>query len=112
MDGLDTLSQVALDPVNIANLCFDTTTLGGGRLPSESFDDCLNTPVTSNSDVTFFGCDPLGPVPITATGMYSYLIDLHRAMFDQLFGSNRHTALYYTLYYDIRALLLKYFTRM
>ena len=72
MDGLDTLSQVALDQVNLtnlANLCFDYGAVsGGGRLPSESFDE-LNTPVTSNSDVSFFGCD-LGPVPITATGKY------------------------------------------
>ncbi|OWF52763.1 early growth response protein 1-B-like [Mizuhopecten yessoensis] len=68
MDGLDTLSQVALaDQMSLANLCFDTSAFGGSRLPSESFDDCLNTPVTSSSDVTFFGCDPLGPVPITAT---------------------------------------------
>ncbi|XP_062591401.1 early growth response protein 2-like [Saccostrea cucullata] len=70
MDGLDTLSQVALDQINLtnlANLCFDCNSVpGGGRLPSESIDDSLNTPVTSNSD-TFFGNDPLGPVPITAT---------------------------------------------
>lgn len=67
MDGLDTLSQVALaDQVNLANLCFDFAT-GGGRLPSESIDDSLNTPVTSSSDISFFGCDLLGPVPITAT---------------------------------------------
>lgn len=76
MDGLDTLSQVALDQINLtnlANLCFDCGSVpGGGRLPSESFDDSLNTPVTSNSD-TFFGNDPLGPVPITATGMYIVL---------------------------------------
>lgn len=70
MDGLDTLSQVALaDQVNLANLCFDFAT-GGGRLPSESIDDSLNTPVTSSSDISFFGCDLLGPVPITATGKF------------------------------------------
>lgn len=72
MDGLDTLSQVALaDQVNIAQLCFDidnTQGVGGGRLPSMSVDDNLNTPVTSNQDVTFFGCgDPWESVPITAT---------------------------------------------
>lgn len=73
MDGLDTLSQVALaDQVNIAQLCFDidnTQGVGGGRLPSMSVDDNLNTPVTSNQDVTFFSCgDPWESVPITATG--------------------------------------------
>lgn len=72
MDGLDTLSQVALaDQVNIAQLCFDidnTQGVGGGRLPSMSVDDNLNTPVTSNQDVTFFSCgDPWESVPITAT---------------------------------------------
>jgi len=78
MDGLDTLSQVALaDPVSLANLCFDTTGLGVGRLPSESLDDCLNTPNTSSSDIAFFGCDPLGPVPITATGMYLLRSSIH-----------------------------------
>ena len=67
MDGLDTLSQVAL-----ADICFDNyhdTGFGMGRLPSESIDDSLNTPVTSSSDVTFF-VDTLDPLPITATGKY------------------------------------------
>lgn len=90
MDGLDTLSQVALaDQVNIAQLCFDidnTQGVGGGRLPSMSVDDNLNTPVTSNQDVTFFGCgDPWESVPITATGRLFMLILFHswfRARFD------------------------------
>lgn len=58
MDGLDTLSQVAL--ADQLNLSFDTysppstqATDAGGRLPSESIDDNLNTPVTTSSDVNF-----------------------------------------------------------
>ncbi|KAK3094498.1 hypothetical protein FSP39_002514 [Pinctada imbricata] len=71
MDGLDTLSMVALDQMNLSNLaslCFDIgASTGGGRLPSESIDDSLNTPVTSHSDTFFGALDSLGPVPITAT---------------------------------------------
>jgi hypothetical protein len=77
MDGLDTLSQVALaDQLgHQVNFSFDNYHLpppAGGRLPSESVEDCLNTPnflntpVTSTSDMTFFGVD--SPVPIAATG--------------------------------------------
>lgn len=94
MDGLDTLSQVALDQINLtnlANLCFDCGSVpGGGRLPSESFDDSLNTPVTSNSD-TFFGNDPLGPVPITATGMQCF------------FGLQLLLLTTYVLYYNFQS---------
>ena len=77
MDGLDTLSQVALaDQVNMVNmqLCFDTPAQAfntHGRLPSESMEDSLNTPVavTTSSDTTFFGLnDTPEPLPITATG--------------------------------------------
>lgn len=87
MDGLDTLSQVALaDQVNtIAQLCFDidnTQGVGGGRLPSMSVDDNLNTPVTSNTqDVTFFNCgEPWESVPITATGRSFYFIHSFRLL--------------------------------
>ncbi|CAC5366165.1 EGR1 [Mytilus coruscus] len=90
MDGLDTLSQVALaDQVNtIAQLCFDidnTQGVGGGRLPSMSVDDNLNTPVTSNTqDVTFFNCgEPWESVPITATA------NLKAAFPDKPEGANR-----------------------
>ena len=60
MDGLDTLSQVAL--ADQLNLSFDTysrppstqVTEAGRLLPSsESLDDNLNTPVTTSSDVNF-----------------------------------------------------------
>ena len=68
MDGLDTLSQVAL-----ADICFDSyhdSGFGLGRLPSESIEDSLNTPVTSSSDVTFFVDTLVEPLPITASGKY------------------------------------------
>lgn len=67
MDGLDTLSHVAL----AETVCFDSyhdAGFGSMRLPSESVEE-LNTPVTSSSDMTFF--DALEPLPITATGMFS-----------------------------------------
>lgn len=63
MDGLDTLSQVAV--------CFENYHDGGfgsGRLPSESIDE-LNTPVTSSSDLAFF-MDTLDAFPISASGMF------------------------------------------
>lgn len=64
MDGLDTLSQVALaDQMNFSFDYFGAI----GRLPSESFEDALNTPVSSSSDVTFGFIESLEPVPITAT---------------------------------------------
>lgn len=69
MDGLDTLSQVAL----AESVCFDSyhdAGFGSLRLPSESLEE-LNTPVTSSSDVAFF-VDTLDPLPITATGMFSF----------------------------------------
>lgn len=76
MDGLDTLSQVALASDQM-NLSFDTyhppsqalsTTGSMGRQLFESVEDTLNTPVTTNSETTFFGADTFGPLPITATG--------------------------------------------
>lgn len=98
MEGLEALSQVALaDPSSIAQLCFDATNLGGGRLPSESFmDDSLNTPGTANSDRTFFGgVDPLEPVPITATGKFTFM---NGTVIDQLFGDDCvvHSLILYT----------------
>ena len=62
MDGLDTLSQVAL--ADQFNLSFDTRVpqsnpvaamgLGlGSRLTGDLVDDSLNTPVTTSSDVNF-----------------------------------------------------------
>lgn len=94
MDGLDTLSQVALDQINLtnlANLCFDCGSVpGGGRLPSESFDDSLNTPVTSNSD-TFFGNDPLGPVPITATANIEAQITIPERNFGAVPSTHQQT---------------------
>lgn len=66
MDGLDTLSQVAL--ADVSSFCFDTTALASaGRHASESFEDSLNTPVTTCSETSFFGPDTLEPPPITAT---------------------------------------------
>lgn len=71
MDGLDTLSQVALaDQIHLSHLSFEnyhSSAFEGGRLPSESVDDCLNTPVTTCSDVTFFHSDTFDAVPITGT---------------------------------------------
>lgn len=66
MDGLDTLTQVAL--ADVSSFCFDTRALeSAGRHASETFEDSLNTPVTTSSDNTFFGPDTLEPPPITAT---------------------------------------------
>ncbi|KAK7110659.1 early growth response protein 1-like [Littorina saxatilis] len=66
MDGLDTLSQVAL--ADVSSFCFDTSPFtSAGRHVSESFEDSLNTPVTTCSETSFFGPDSLDPPPITAT---------------------------------------------
>ena len=67
MDGLDTLSQVALADVCFGNYHegFESSRL---RLPSESVEE-LNTPVTSSSGLTFFM--DMDPLPITATGRFS-----------------------------------------
>ncbi|KAK2142504.1 hypothetical protein LSH36_947g01030 [Paralvinella palmiformis] len=78
MDGLDTLSQVAL--ADQLNLSFDTysrppstqVTEAGRLLPSsESLDDNLNTPVTTSSDVNFNFMNDIEisqqALPITAT---------------------------------------------
>lgn len=80
MDGLDTLSQVAL----AETVCFDNyhdAGFGSLRLPSESIEE-LNTPVTSSSDVTFF-VDTLDPLPITATGRFCFFYRGH-VLHDQL----------------------------
>ncbi len=62
MDGLDTLSRVALaDQLNIGQLSFDITPTGsqpvpaqeGPRVPTDHGLDNLNTPVTTSSDVNF-----------------------------------------------------------
>ena len=73
MDGLDTLSQVAL--ADVSSFCFDTSALtSAGRHASESFEDSLNTPVTTCSETSFFGPDTMEPPPITATGRCSMLL--------------------------------------
>jgi len=67
MDGLDTLSQVAL----AETVCFESyhdAGFGSSRLPSESIEE-LNTPVTSSSDLAFF-VDTLDALPITASGRF------------------------------------------
>ena len=67
MDGLDTLSQVAL--ADVSSFCFDTSAMtSAGRHASESLEDSLNTPVTTCSETSFFGPDTMEPPPITATG--------------------------------------------
>lgn len=89
MDGLDTLSQVAL-----ADICFDNyhdTGFGMGRLPSESFDDSLNTPVTSSSDVSFF-VDTLDPLPITATATLEASINIPDKFTEGLFPQTQRQA--------------------
>lgn len=74
MDGLDTLTQVAL--ADVSSFCFDTRALeSAGRHASETFEDSLNTPVTTSSDNTFFGPDTLEPPPITATGRCLMLLN-------------------------------------
>ena len=76
MDGLDTLSQVALTG-DVSSFCFDTALLtGAGRHASESLEDALNTPVTTGSDTSFFGPDALDPPPIIATGRCWFLYAL------------------------------------
>lgn len=71
MEGLDTLTQVALaDQLSFDNFHSSPTALSNiGRIPPETMDDSLNTPVTTSSETTFFGSDTCEPVPITATGM-------------------------------------------
>ncbi|XP_050396309.1 early growth response protein 1-B isoform X1 [Patella vulgata] len=66
MDGLDTLSQVAL--ADIHSFSYDTPATGAVIRPTQEFvDDSLNTPVTTCSETSFFGPDSLEPPPITAT---------------------------------------------
>lgn len=86
MDGLDTLSQVAL----AETVCFDNyhdAGFGSFRLPSESLEE-LNTPVTSSSDVTFF-VDTLDPLPITATATLEASVNLPDKLSETFFGNIR-----------------------
>lgn len=83
MDGLDTLSQVAL--ADVSSFCFDTTALtNAGRHASESFEDSLNTPVTTCSETSFFGPDTLEPPPITATGRCLMIILFYFETFERV----------------------------
>lgn len=85
MDGLDTLSHVALSEHHSFHLSFDTykpaasqssvpsPSPSGAEYPDsagDTTDDTLNTPVTTNNDLpSFFGSEPVDfsdPVPITA----------------------------------------------
>ena len=74
MDGLDTLSQVAL--LADTSVCFDSyhgVDTGFPRPLSESMEE-LNTPVTSSSDMTFF-VDTLDSLPIaTNSGRFTYFV--------------------------------------
>ena len=86
MDGLDTLSQVALaDPLNISFDTYNppplfslpsgaavTTSAEHDRTLSETADDNLNTPVTacSEANFTFLGAD-IGHEPLPITGKLS-----------------------------------------
>ena len=93
MDGLDTLSQVALADSALAdqlNLSFDTyhptlTASGGPRVSvSDIGDDNLNTPVTCSSDVNFnFNPDmefSQEPLPITGKSHPAFLSSLPYAV--------------------------------
>ncbi|KAL5022489.1 hypothetical protein ScPMuIL_001644 [Solemya velum] len=89
MDGLDTLSQVAL--ADQVNLCFDSyhdSQLSGfGRFQSESMEDCLNTPVTTCSETSFF-TDNMEPPPITATANIEASIIIPDKS-DMMFGGSK-----------------------
>jgi hypothetical protein len=73
MDGLDTLSQVAL--ADQLNLSFDTYSPPNTqasdiqRIPHDGLEDNLNTPVTTSSDVNFNFMSDIEisqqPLPIT-----------------------------------------------
>lgn len=89
MDGLDTLSQVAL--ANQLNISFDTynpplaqlsaSMAGAARTPSEMADDNLNTPVTTCSDVNFSFLNSdidVSQEALPITGEYSLRYDLRR----------------------------------
>lgn len=99
MDGLDTLSQVAL----AETLCFDNyhsheSGFLGSRLPSESVEE-LNTPVTSSSDIGFFvDTCTLDPLPITAAGRLRFYLF---AFLDQLIEGFRTV---YSLFRDLYCL--------
>lgn len=69
MEGLDTLTQVALaEQLSFDNYHQIPSNLNNiGRIPNETTDESLNTPVTTSSETTFFGSDTCDPVPITAT---------------------------------------------
>lgn len=85
MDGLDTLSQVAL----AETVCFDNyhdAGFGPLRLPSESLEE-LNTPVTSSADVFFM--DSLDPLPITATATLEASVNIPDKLTETLFGQFR-----------------------
>lgn len=85
MDGLDTLSHVAL----AETVCFDNyhdAGFGSFRLPSESIDE-LNTPVTSSSDVSFF--DSYDVLPITASATLEASINIPDRLTETLFGQFR-----------------------
>lgn len=101
MDGLDTLSRVALSEHHSFHLSFDTYKPAlssfvsvpspcprGAEYPDstgDTTDDTLNTPVTTNSDLpSFFGSEPTvysDPVPITGEYLLLFYFD-----FSQLGG--------------------------
>ena len=81
MDGLDTLSQVAL--ADQLNLSFDTYSAASASAASSTpgtmraelgGDDSLNTPVTTSSDVSFNFFNPDLALPITGRFCLSYFI--------------------------------------
>ena len=72
LDGLDTLSHVAL-----GDLCFEpynppvSVSANIGRTFSESGDDNLNTPITTNTEASFSFLDEISQEALPITGRFS-----------------------------------------
>ena len=85
MDCSDTSTQVALE--NVCFSSFDTLVEDNvAKSVAESKEDCLNTPVTSCTELSFFGPDTLDPPPITTTGrVISYIFIMYLVVLLLLF---------------------------
>jgi hypothetical protein len=73
LDGLDTLSHVAL-----GDLCFEpynppvSVSANIGRTFSESGDDNLNTPITTNTEASFSFLDEISQEALPITGRFQF----------------------------------------